>query len=118
MEPSEELALIFECIREGLGGTVLWRVKAASRVRADRDLQGLTPEGIRRDLIEHVRSIGLGAVSQRHEIREGYSDDHEFWYRVLIPYDFLPQGLFVELVLVDLDDPEYPTIEIVNAHRQ
>ncbi len=42
---------------------------------------------------------------------------HDFYYKVIIPVEEFPRGLFVELILVDAD-PEVPTVQIVNAHEQ
>ena len=57
-----------------------------------------------------------GAVIQVEESRPEY-DDRSFYYKAIIPVEGLPHGLFVEIILDD-DDPELPSVRIVNAHKQ
>ncbi len=40
-----------------------------------------------------------------------------YYYKIIIPHKLFPTGLFVELVLID-DDPESPSVWIVNARAQ
>ncbi len=59
------------------------------------------------------KAICLGQVEER---RNEYRDRQRFYYRAVISVPELRRGLFVEIVLVD-DDPESPSVEIVNAHE-
>jgi hypothetical protein len=55
MDDIEELALVEKAVLEGLGGCVEWDGKSADRVRENPDLRGLTPEGIKSELIHCLR---------------------------------------------------------------
>ena len=113
MDPTE-LELVRRAIVRRVTGDCEWDDRAARRVRRDRDLRGLTPEGIKALLQDHVRQGGQ--VDQLPENRPEYAD-RRFWYRVIVPVDEFTHGLFVEIVLDD-DDPEDPAVRIVNAHEQ
>jgi hypothetical protein len=97
---------------------------ADERARSNPDLQGLTPEGIRRLL--HAFVCGGGQLDERPEARPDWLEANadrpayyrDYWYRALVPVpDLFPHGLFVEVRLFD-DDPQDPWVEIVNAHPQ
>jgi hypothetical protein len=64
--------------------------------------------------------LGGGVLDVRLETRREYlqeSPDDPYWYRAIIPVRGLPNGLFVEVRLMD-DDPAEPWVEIVSAHEQ
>lgn len=117
MDPTDpdEHALVVLAICETCTGCLSWQFAAERRARRSKELLELTPEGIRLELQQYVRQNGGAVVEQRREQRPDYPAG--FWYRVIIPYNILTHGLFVELVLVD-DDPELPTVQIVNVHPQ
>jgi hypothetical protein len=50
------------------------------------------------------------------ETRPEY-EDRPFYYKAIIPVPEFRHGLFVEIVLDD-DDPDLPTVRLVNAHEQ
>jgi hypothetical protein len=77
------------------------------------DLDGLTPEGIRRMSIEYVNA-GFEIV-QSEETRDNWSE-FRFKYFVQIPLEGSPFRVYVEFRLND-PDPDDPTVHIVSAHR-
>jgi hypothetical protein len=85
------------------------------RVRTDPANRGLRPGEIKRLVREYVRVTGPQCVEQFHETRENYRNKREYWYRVMVPMDGFPHGLFVELELLD-DDPDFPVVALLNAH--
>ncbi|MGC8639831.1 MAG: hypothetical protein ACP5XB_08160 [Isosphaeraceae bacterium] len=96
-----------------VGGFVEWDGDQ-EMIAARADLGGLTPKAIRRMTIDFVRDGGR--IDQRVEERENHLD-FAFYYRVIVPAEGFPRGIFVELRLVD-DDPGAPVVHIVSAHRQ
>jgi hypothetical protein len=124
MAMSVPLELVHRAIAKGIFGQIQWDDRADARARSSADLQGLTPEGIRRLLHDFV--CGGGRLDERREARPDWLEANadrptyyrDFWYRavVMIP-DMFPGGLFVEVRLFD-DDSEDPWVEIVNAHPQ
>ena len=112
-DPSK-LALVRKAITCGLRNCCEWHGKAALRFRSS-DASGLTPEMVCEELIGYVRNGGdiVQVVEKREEYRH-----HEFYYKVILPVAGLTRGLFVELVLSDERDPEFPAVTIVNAHAQ
>ncbi|HZU34931.1 MAG TPA: hypothetical protein VFA18_03430 [Gemmataceae bacterium] len=115
MSDPNQLALVYTAIRSGLTGCCEWVDKEAERVRADPDLQGLTPEYIRQRLQQFVSDEG-GQVEQVAETRPHFSH-REYYYKAIIPEPGFRHGLFVELELTD-DDPEVPSVTLLNAHSQ
>jgi hypothetical protein len=116
MQDPDELALVIKAITSGLSNRLFWKNDATeNRIRNDRELRGLTPRGIKRELIRFVTADGL--VEQVAETREIYRDEHLFYYKVIIDISGLPSPLFVEMVLHD-PDPDVPMVCIVNAHLQ
>src|SRR5262245_19982481 len=109
-----ELSLVTLAITCGVIGCCEWDERAARRFRGAPPMSGLTPNGVKSDLIAHV--CKGGAVVQVPETRPEYND-RPFYYKVILPVSGLRHGLFIEMVLVD-DDPEVPTVHIVNAHEQ
>ena len=118
-EPKDpvELALVVKAISlaQNTRGCCEWNERAARRIRQQPPCQGMTPEGIRELLLDHVNNH-RGQILQVEERREEYRE-HRFYYKAIIPVAGLRRGLFVEMVLGD-DDPEFPAVEIVNAHEQ
>jgi hypothetical protein len=109
-----ELALVRQAISCNVTGSCEWDDRAARRLRAQPPLPGLRPEGIRTLLIGFIAAGG--EVRQVEETREEYRHAR-FYYKAVVPVDGLRHGLFVEVVLDD-DDPELPSVRIVNAHEQ
>src|SRR5262245_20416309 len=110
----KEHALVVLAISCGVGGCCEWDEKAAQRFRASPPLVGLTPEGARELLIDHVNNGGV--IVQVVEHRPEY-DDRPFYYKAIVPVAGLRHGLFIEIVLDD-DDPDVPAVRIVNCHEQ
>jgi hypothetical protein len=122
--PAAAIDLVHQAIAAGIFGQIQWDDRADERARSDPDLQGLTPEGIRRLLHDFVR--GGGRLDERSEARSDWLEANadrqayyrDFWYRAVIPVaDLFQHGLFVEVRLFD-DDPKDPWVEVVNAHPQ
>jgi len=124
MNPCAPIDLVHQAIAAGIFGQIQWDYRADERARSNPDLQGLTPEGIRRLLHNFVGSGGR--LDERREARPDWlqanadrpSYYRDLWYRAVVPVPGLfPKGLFVEVRLFD-DDPQDPWVEIVNAHPQ
>jgi hypothetical protein len=115
MGDPDELALVVKAIKSGLGGCVEWLPQELERVRRDMDHHDLTPEGIRRDVIQFVRKGGK--VRQIKETRENRAH-RDYYYKIILPMpDVFKKGLFIEMELVK-NDPELPEVVLVNAHEQ
>lgn len=112
----DELTLVVKAIREcgDVTGCLEWKEKAAKQFRLNSPVSGLTPDGVKQDVIRFVREGG--EIIQVVETREEYND-RPFYYKVILPFVGFTHGLFVELVLTD-DDPDYPSVQIVNCHEQ
>lgn len=117
MDAETQLELVRKAITSRLGGCCEWDEKAALLVRSDRNFDGLSPEAIMARLQEYVTDHP-GAVTARLEKREEYRRVHEFWFRVILPVPGFRHGLFVEIVLEDDPDPDFPGVVIVSAHEQ
>lgn len=116
MQDSRELALVLQALTCTLSNCVLWKDdRTQQRIRADRELQGLTPKGIKNLVREFARSNGT--IVQVRETRPEYADGYDFYFRAVMTVEDLPLPLFVEMVLSD-DDPDCPVVSIVNAHLQ
>jgi hypothetical protein len=114
MDPQDELALVVKALTSGLSNCVEWINDAAARVvRSNPANQGLTPEGIKKLLLQFVAAGGR--VEQRREERQEYRWRREYWYRAVVPVDGFRGGLFVEMELSD-DDPDVPMVALLNAH--
>ncbi len=118
MHDPQEHALVCKALRDGLTNCVAWDGKSAERVRQDVDLQGLTPKGLRQELIQHVRSSGDDVVIQVKETREPYCNIYGYYYKVILPLAGFRHGVFVEMRLTGDDDHDFPEVTLVNAHRQ
>ncbi len=116
MNDQEEHRLVVKALNDGLTNCVCWK-NAKLEKRLMGELRGITPKGIRDELIRGIRD-GSVSVRQKREDRECHSDNYEFVYFAVLPIDlFHPHGLLVEMVLHD-DDPEVPIVVLVNAHPQ
>jgi hypothetical protein len=113
MGANEERDRIVQALRSA--NQVEWDEKSSRRVRNDPDLKGLTPEGIKKLLIEFV--IQTGKVSQKKETRDPWKNNYQFYYKAIVPVEEFKHGLFIEMRLVD-DDADFPVVAIVNAHPQ
>jgi hypothetical protein len=115
LEPVEHAAVV-KAIELGrrFKGCCEWKESSARRVRDKPPCEGLTPEGIKELLVQHVERNG--ELLQVCEKRSEYSDQR-FYYKAVIAVPGLIRGLFVEVVLAD-DDPTCPAVLIVNAHEQ
>ena len=110
------LALVVKAVFCNLSNCFEWiNDKEANRVRSDPSNQGLTPGEIKRLTREHVRLNGPSCVEQLREVRENRRDQRDYWYRVIVAIDGFPDGLFVEMELLD-DDPDVPIVVLLNAH--
>ena len=115
-EAARELALVRKAICSGLSNCYDWYDdKVVARVRSDASLQGLQPQYIKARLYQYVAEEN-GKIDQRREQRPEYSD-RDYWYRVCIPEDGFPRGIFVEIILENPDD-DCPVVALVNAHAQ
>lgn len=112
-DPAEH-ALVVSAITCGVTGCCEWDDKGARRFRSSPPLPGLTPEGAKDELVNHVNKGG--DVVQVDETRPEYND-RPFYYKVIVPVAGLRHGLFIEIVLDD-DDPDLPAVRIVNCHEQ
>jgi hypothetical protein len=118
MHDAEEHSLVCKAVRDCLGGCFDWDERGATLTRQDSELEGLTPEFLRREVSRHVCSVGDLEIIQVPENCEGYRDDYRFYYKVILPIDGFRHGIFVEMRLTGSDDPDYPEVTIVRAHLQ
>jgi hypothetical protein len=109
-----ELALVRLAITCRVKGCVEWHDKAARIFREQETSVNLDPPEVKQALIDQV--AGGKEVVQVPETRPEWSH-FDFYYKVILDFDWLPRGLFIELRLND-DDPDVPTVQIVSAHRQ
>jgi hypothetical protein len=115
-DSARELALVRQALTSGLSNCVEWvNDKAARLVRDNPANQGLTPEGIKRLVIDFVE--GGGPIEQRVEERTEYKHRRQYWYGVVVPVEGFRHGLFAEMELLD-DDPDVPIVVLLNAHPQ
>jgi hypothetical protein len=94
-------------------GYVEWSEKWRPHSRSPLAALGLTPEGVRDLVIEHV--IQGGVVEQVKEVDSGRERD--FHYRVFLELDGIPGPVYVKMTLFD-DDPDNPVVHIVSAHKE
>lgn len=118
-EDPDEFALVIQALRDGLGNCVVWHEKGARLVREDKELAGLTPAFIRREVIAFVRSQAepFSVMKQIPETREEWRSRYRFYYKVVLPVEGYALGLFVEMRSTD-EDREFPCVTIVRAHVQ
>jgi hypothetical protein len=112
--PLAAIDLVHHAIAAGIFGQIQWDDRADERARSNPDLQGLTPEGVRRLLHDFVQ--GGGRLDERQEARPDWplanadrpTYYRDSWYRAVVPVPGLfPNGLFVEVRLFD-DDAQDP----------
>ena len=116
MEDSAELCLVVKALVCRLSNAVEWKsFEVSRRIRHALSAEGLTPEGILRDLRDFVR--GNGEVQQVVENRPEWKAERTYYYRAILPVPCYRLGLFVEMILAD-DDPDVPYVVLVNAHEQ
>ena len=117
MPNPHELALVVKALKDGLTNCVYWDRKSVNRVRNNRDLRGFTPKFIRSELIRLVKD-GKVSVKQVHETRENWVIHYDYYYKSILPNEEFTNGIFVEMRLVDPDEPtfEFPVVALVNAH--
>lgn len=95
-------------------GYVEWcSVQAMNVARQKLSDYGLTPEGVRRTVIDFAASGGQ--VTQVLETREDCC--FPYYYKIILSFDGIPNGIFVEMRLID-DEVDNPAVHIVSAHRQ
>lgn len=110
------LSLVVQALACNLSNCVEWiDDKEANRVRSDPSNRGLTPDEIKRLARDYVRVRGPSCVEQLREVRENWKNLRDYWYRVLVPVEGFPHGLFVEMELLD-EDPDVPVVALLNAH--
>lgn len=115
---SPQLDLVHKAIRSGILGHIQWKDSAERLMRADPQMKGFTPTGVRAMLRQFV--LEGNTLDARLETRQEFLEerpDDPYWYRALIPVPGMPRGLFLELILVD-NDADEPWIEIVSVYRQ
>jgi len=115
---SARIDLVHLAIRSGIMGHIQWKLAAAELVRGDPLLAMLPPERIRallRQFVVDGNSLDVRAETRDEYLRE--DPDNPYWYRAVIPIAEFPQGIFVEVRLIDAN-PQEPWVEIVSAHRQ
>jgi hypothetical protein len=116
MKDPGQHALVIKAITSGLSNCLFWKnAETESRIRGNRELQGLTPREIKKEIIEFVKQGG--DVEQVAETREPYRHEHVFYYKIIMTIEEFSLPLFVEMVLHDAD-PDVPMVCIVNAHLQ
>ena len=118
MDDSQELTLVRKAfaLARGASGYVEWCDDRAVAVAREKlaDLNGLTPEAVRTRAIDYVNDGG--AIIPVVETRPEWSD-FRYYYKVILPVEDFPRGVFVETRLID-EDPNDPVVHIVSAHRQ
>ncbi len=111
----QELDLVHKAIGLAhVGGCLVWNEKEEKKLRAQPPITDLFPDEVTDLLVDFVKSGGV--IEQVKEKRPHWQDRRQYWYKAKIPFDGLPKGLFVEFWLSD-DDPDCPTVELVNYHK-
>jgi hypothetical protein len=121
VDDPDEYALVVKAFASAMGvwgyvdGYVEWIDDRAVSIARSKlaDLDGITPEIVRRMSIQSVHD-GLRIIQSR-ETRDNWSD-YRFKYFILIPIAGASWRVYVEFRLTD-DDPGDPAIRIVSAHR-
>ncbi len=97
---------LFDC-----SGCYYWNPNALKRV--SEELPRALVAGLRKTAYEFV--CNGGKISEIEETRPGYEFRH--YYKIILPVPEFVHGVFIEMRLTD-DDPDCPSVEIVNAHEQ
>lgn len=115
LDPAEH-ALVIKAISlaRRFTGCCEWKESSARRVREKPPSEGMTPEGIKELLIQHIEQGG--ELRQVREKREEYTD-HRYYYKAVAALPGFVRGLFIEVVLVAAT-AIVPQFLIVNAHEQ
>ena len=111
----EEHAGVVAALTSGLSNCVYYKSRLQDRILNDANLRGLTPKEIKRELINHVCQAGGSVVKQSKETRLE-NRDHGYKYVVIVPFDDIPPGVYVEIIMhkPDLNPPE---VLIVSVHK-
>ncbi len=116
MSDAAQLELVRKALRSGLSNCIEWiDEKAYLRAKQELGAKGLSPKRIIQLLVQFAREGGQ--IDQRVETREEWRQRRDYWYRVVIPLEGFPRGLFIEIELRD-DDSDVPMVSVVNVHRQ
>ncbi len=108
-----ELALVRKAISlHRYAGCCEWNDKSAILVASQQPHLPM-PSQLRTLLCDHV----LHNQGQVVQVVEKRNFNFRYYYKVIIPHDKFRRGLFVELRVKDRD-PDFPEVEIVNAHEQ
>lgn len=118
MDDPGEHALVVKAVCDCLGGCFEWDDKCAMTALGNPDNKGYLPRFIRREVAEYVRKTGGSVVIQVREERPNWRDNLAFYYKVILPLPEFKCGLFVEVRLTGVDDPDFPEVTIVSAHSQ
>ena len=120
MANGADLNLVCLAIRSGTFGHIEFKDSVYRQLRDDPEMAPFTPTGIRQLIRDFVSQNPQDVTAHAETRAEWLEEDPDslWWYRVIVPVpEFEPQGLFVELKLVD-DDPVEPWVRIVSVHRQ
>lgn len=114
---SAELELVRRAILFGrtFAGYLEWQRRILLRIREHPPYATFTADDLKQRLCEFVKQSPSSLI-QVAEKRLEYPD-RQYYYKVILPVDELPTGLFVEMILVDRD-PDDPVVWIVNVHEQ
>lgn len=115
MDDPSRRTLVHKALTSNLTNCVRWKNAKTIEIVQGKLPLGLTPGWVRRELIRYAKTAGEDVIRERAEAREWHRDEHDYWYKVMVPVDGIPGGLFVEIVLHD-DDAEMPVVLLVSAH--
>ena len=113
MASEPRLDLVHKAICTGTWGLIEWKPEALKLMLADPRMKGYTGAMVRHLVHEHV--INGNSLRPRDQDKELWKTEQPWWYKAKIPVDDFPDGLFVEVILLD-DDEECPSVQIVSAH--
>ena len=114
MPDPDDVDLVRKAILSRTTGDCRWKESLAERIRSDRSFMALTPEAITALMRDY---IGRGGQIDRKADHHPEEHSQDYWYRVIVPVEAFPHGLFVKIILID-DDPEAPAVRIVSVHEQ
>ena len=121
MHDPDEHALVVKAFQMACGttgyvkGYVEWSGRWARIARKDLAELGLSLEGVRAMVIDHVRRNGSDAIIQVPETMEGH--DRPYYYKVHLMVEGIIPGIFVKIRLDD-ETPDNPAVVLVRAHRE
>src|SRR6266849_7587283 len=105
--PSPRADLVHKAICAGTLGHIRWKDSAVRLMLDDPEMEGFTEFGVRMQLRQFVLDGNhLDARDERGRRQERAEEhpEHPFWYRAVIPVPQFPRGLFVEVILPEVDD--------------